>query len=104
MILLASVWLAACSSSGAPECKGGAPPNSGISGYRLGPHDQLQVTVFRQPDMSGEFTIDGEGFLALPLVGEFKAGGLTTRELEDQIEERLKTDSSWSTRRSASSC
>ena len=42
--------------------------------------------------MSGPSTIDGEGFLALPLVGEFKAGGLTTRELEDEIEARLKQD------------
>ena len=92
LVVLSLGWLAACSSSGTPACKGGAPPNTGISGYRLGPSDQLQVTIFRQPDMSGLFTIDGEGFLALPLVGEFKAGGLTTRELEDQIEERLKQD------------
>ncbi len=92
VILLSLGWLAACSSSGVPECKDGAPPNAGISGYRLGPRDIVQVTIFRQPDMSGQFTIDGEGFLALPLVGEFKAGGLTTRELEDQIEARLKKD------------
>jgi protein involved in polysaccharide export with SLBB domain len=92
LVLLGLVWLGACSSSGAPECKGGAPPNSGVNTYQLGPRDQLQVTIFRQPDMSGQFTIDGEGFLALPLVGEFKAGGLTTRELENQIEERLKKD------------
>jgi protein involved in polysaccharide export with SLBB domain len=91
-MLLGLVWLAACSSSGVPACKGGAPPNAGLTGYRLGPLDQVQVTIFRQPDMSGQFTIDGEGFLALPLVGEFKAGGLTTRELENQIEARLKQD------------
>jgi polysaccharide export outer membrane protein len=92
VVLLSLGWLAACSSNDVPECKGGAPPNTGLSGYRLGPRDQVQVTIFRQPDMSGQFTIDGEGYLALPLVGEFKAGGLNTRELEDQIEARLKQD------------
>ncbi len=92
LVLLGVSWLAACSSSNVPACKGGVPPGDGISGYRLGPADSLQVTIFRQTDMSGQFVIDGEGFLALPLVGEFKAGGLTTRELEDQIEERLKKD------------
>jgi protein involved in polysaccharide export with SLBB domain len=92
LVVLGLAWLAACSSSGVPACKGGTPPSTGLSGYRLGPRDQVQVTVFRQPDMSGLFTIDGEGFLALPLVGEFKAGGLTTRDLEDQIEARLKKD------------
>ncbi len=40
--------------------------------------------------MSGVFVIDGEGYLALPPLGEVKAGGLTTRELEIQVEERLK--------------
>jgi protein involved in polysaccharide export with SLBB domain len=92
LLLLGLAWLGACSSNGVPECKGGVPPNTGLSGYRLGPRDALQVTIFRQTDMSGQFTIDGEGYLALPLVGEFKAGGLTTRELEDQIEARLKQD------------
>jgi protein involved in polysaccharide export with SLBB domain len=92
LIILGLGWLAACSSSGVPACKGGAPPASGLTGYRLGPSDHVQVTIFRQPDMSGEFAIDGEGFLALPLVGEFKAGGLTTRELENEIEARLKQD------------
>ena len=92
VVLLGLAWLAACSSDSVPECKGGVPPNAGLSGYRLGPADHVQVTVFRQPDMSGEFALDGEGYLALPLVGEFKAGGLTTRELEDQIEARLKQE------------
>jgi protein involved in polysaccharide export with SLBB domain len=92
VVLLGLASLAACSSTGVPACKGGAPPNTGVTGYRLGPSDQLQVTVFRQPDMSGLFTIDGAGYLALPLVGEFQAGGLTTRELEQKIEDRLKKD------------
>jgi protein involved in polysaccharide export with SLBB domain len=90
LVLLGLAWLAACSGNSVPMCKGGAPPNTGLSSYRLGPADQLQVTIFRQPDMSGPFAIDGEGFLALPLIGRFKAGGLTTRELEVQIEDRLK--------------
>ncbi len=92
LILFSLVWLGACSSNGVPTCKGGVAPGGGLSGYRLGPGDSLQVTIFRQPDMSGPFSIDGEGYLALPLVGEFKAGGLTTRDLESQIEARLKED------------
>ncbi len=92
VILSGLIWLAACSSNGVPVCKGDVAPAGGITGYRLGPADNIQVTVFRQPDMSGPFVIDGEGFLALPLIGEFKAGGLTTRELEDQIEARLKQE------------
>ena len=47
------------------------------SSYGLGSGDQLQVVIFRQPDLSGQFSLDGEGYLALPLVGEIAAGGLT---------------------------
>jgi protein involved in polysaccharide export with SLBB domain len=50
------------------------------------------VTVFRQPDLSGEFALDGEGSLALSLIGNVPAGGLTTRELEDEIERRLQSE------------
>jgi polysaccharide export outer membrane protein len=62
-----------------------------VAGYKLGPGDQMRVTVFRHEDLSGEFAVDGEGFFALPLVGEIMAAGLTARQLENEIEIRLKS-------------
>jgi len=56
--------------------------------YRLGPNDKVKITVFRHEDLSGEFTLDGNGFLSLPLIGEVRAAGLTARELEDELERR----------------
>ncbi len=47
--------------------------------------------MFRHKDLSGQFEIDGEGFVRMPLVGEIQGAGLTARELEDTIEDRLKT-------------
>ena len=91
LLMLGLTLQAACSSAGAPSCDGSSPNESTLSGYRLGPGDRVQVTVFRQPDMSGEFTLDGNGNLHLPLVGELAAGGLTTRQLEEEIEQRLRT-------------
>lgn len=89
LMVLGLGLLTACSTTRTPLCAGGAPAESGLAGYRLGPQDRIQVTVFRQPDLSGPFALDGEGELALPLVGDIKAGGLTTRALEDEIEKRL---------------
>ena len=54
--------------------------------YRLDSGDQLRITVFRHVDLSGEFVLDGNGNLALPLIGEVEGGGRTLRELESQIE------------------
>jgi polysaccharide export outer membrane protein len=62
---------------------------SGVSlaeAYRLDSGDQLRITVFRHEDLSGEFVLDGNGNLALPLIGEVRGGGRTLRELESQIE------------------
>jgi polysaccharide biosynthesis/export protein len=50
--------------------------------YRIGPDDQLQVTVFDAPDLSQTVRVGGDGEISLPLLGTIKAAGLTPRELE----------------------
>lgn len=63
-----------------------------ITQYLLGPGDRLTVTVFGQPDMSGEFEVDGSGQLTLPLVGAVDAGGLTVTGLTESLTARLASD------------
>jgi protein involved in polysaccharide export with SLBB domain len=60
-----------------------------LEGYTLGPGDQLRLTAFRHEDLSGEFELDGEGYFAMPLIGEVLAGGMTSRQLETEIESQL---------------
>jgi protein involved in polysaccharide export with SLBB domain len=40
---------------------------TGSGEYRLAPGDKLSVIVFDQPQLSGDFTIDGNGEILLPL-------------------------------------
>ncbi len=54
--------------------------------YHLDSGDRLRINVFRHVDLSGEFVLDGNGNLALPLIGEVQGGGRTLRDLESQIE------------------
>lgn len=68
----------------------GGQQEDAVAGYRLGAGDQVRVTVFRHEDLSGEFQLDGEGFFALPLVGEVKGGGKTVRDLEVDIEDSFR--------------
>jgi polysaccharide export outer membrane protein len=68
----------------------GAPAADLVStSYRLGSGDRLKVTVFRHEDLSGEFALDGAGNFAMPLIGQIDAYGLTTREVEQRIQEKL---------------
>jgi polysaccharide export outer membrane protein len=70
----------------------GAPASADISDYRLGSGDRIRLTVYDEPDLSGEFTVNGTGRLSLPLVGLLNAEGLTARELESAIAKKLKPD------------
>jgi polysaccharide export outer membrane protein len=84
--------LGACSADPAlPWCEPG-PQAAVLDGYQLGPGDRLQVTVFRHEPLSGEFTLGATGTLAMPLAGAIPADGLTARELEVVIEDRLREE------------
>jgi polysaccharide biosynthesis/export protein VpsN len=100
-LVLSVVLINGCSSSSRPTpveaaavaggASAGGAPLEDISSYRLGPGDALRVNVFRHEDLSGEFTLDGDGYFALPLVGEVLGGGRTARQLESEIEGALKS-------------
>jgi polysaccharide biosynthesis/export protein VpsN len=57
--------------------------------YTLGSGDRLRVTVFGEDDLSGEFQVDGSGYISFPLIGEVTAKGLTMRELEHSLVTKL---------------
>jgi len=57
--------------------------------YRLGAGDKLRVTVFDEPDLSGEFELDGSGTFPVPLIGAVAALGQSPRALETKIEGML---------------
>ena len=77
--------------AGPAECDGDAL-SAAVAGYRLGAGDLVRLTVYRQPELSGQFRLDGDGDLALPLAGDIRAGQLTTRELEQAIAARLRDE------------
>lgn len=60
--------------------------------YTLGAGDAIKVTVFGHTDLSGEFQVDGGGMVALPLIGNVAARGLTVRQLETAIVRVLRPD------------
>lgn len=60
--------------------------------YRLGPHDRIQVTVFNEANLSGDFEVNGEGKVTLPLIGEVAVGGTTVREAEQAVADKLYPD------------
>jgi len=68
----------------------GMPRETGNNeSYRLGTGDKVKLTVFGQDDLGGEFTVDDQGFIRLPLIGQVKAAGLTIHGFEDAVTSKL---------------
>lgn len=57
--------------------------------YRLGVLDKIRVLVFNEPTLSGEFSVNANGAIAYPLIGDVKAEGRTTTEVSQEIVARL---------------
>lgn len=68
---------------------GSASGGAAQSDYAIGAQDVLTITVFREPELSGKFTVDQDGTFTYPQLGRIKAGGLTLRALETELKNRL---------------
>jgi polysaccharide export outer membrane protein len=58
---------------------------TGLARYRLGPGDVLAITVFGEPEQSGEFPIAEDGHIDYPLLGQVPVEGLTIAGVDDAI-------------------
>lgn len=58
--------------------------------YRIGREDVLDVSVWRDADLSRVVPVRPDGFISLPMAGELKAEGKTPKELEAEIKTALK--------------
>jgi len=59
--------------------------------YKLGPGDHVLVNVWGHADMQLELTIDREGKIFIPKVGEIIAWGLTMDEFKQRINQALSS-------------
>jgi len=80
-----AVLLAACSGTrkvaAPPITDRGAAPDE----YRIGVGDMLQVSVWRNQELSTAVPVRPDGKISLPLVGDIVAANLTTTQLSNNI-------------------
>lgn len=98
VLVAAMLMLAACAGT-----RGGPVPynveNFGVpdapsrlvlsENYRIAPLDTLKIDVFQVDDLSGEYSVDLVGNIAMPLIGNVRAVDLTTPELQKLLATRL---------------
>lgn len=84
-VLCVLASLAGCASTEIIERTYPAP-----SGFLLGPEDVVEITVWKNQDLSRSTPIRPDGLISLPILGDIQAAGLTADELALKISERLK--------------
>ena len=60
------------------------------AGFLLGPEDELEITVWKNLELSRITAIRPDGLISMPLIGDIQAAGLTADALAQRITERLK--------------
>jgi protein involved in polysaccharide export with SLBB domain len=63
-----------------------------LKGYTLGAGDKLRITVYNETDLSGEFEVNGEGYVSVPLLGQIKVLGQTTNEVQTLLTQKYGKD------------
>jgi len=74
-----------------------APPLSAQEGefapamvaYHIGVDDQVQVNVWRNPELSVSVPVRPDGMISVPLVGDVLAGGQAPMDVAERIREKL---------------
>src|SRR5262249_35836088 len=59
------------------------------SAYVLQPGDKIDISVWQEPSLNRQIVIAPDGMISFPLVGHFRAAGLTVQSLEKTLSQRL---------------
>ena len=77
---------------GEAEGESSGPSPTVHAEYQVGPGDGLEVTVIDNADLSRIPTVQTNGAIVLPLLGEVQVAGLTEGEIQRKITSLLEKD------------
>lgn len=71
---------------------GSAAPAVSQSGssYRIGPKDLIDIRIFEEPALNGQYRVSEQGSIRLPLIGDFPVAGLTEAQLIETLQKHLE--------------
>jgi polysaccharide export outer membrane protein len=72
-----------------PAAEPPAPAIPTPGDYVIGKQDLLQISVFQLDSLNQTLRVQEDGSISMPLVGDLEVAGMTRRELEKAIAERL---------------
>jgi len=58
--------------------------------FHLGPSDEIEISVWLEPNLSSQVTVRPDGMISLPLIGAVEVAGKTPEEVEVELQERFR--------------
>ena len=89
--LLSLAWVGGCATTNSELSPAPATAKSDDYSYVIGAGDNLNIVVWRNPELSLSVPVRPDGKVSTPLVDELMAQGKTPPELARDIEKRLAT-------------
>jgi len=92
LVVLAAIFVAGCEDlPRVPESADNTSQRfSSIEGdYRIGADDRVQISVWRNPELSVTAPVRPDGKISVPIIGDVEAGGRTPSEVAEIIKKRL---------------
>ena len=86
---VAVVMLAMMGTSAMAQEKSAQVADAAVAQHRIEAGDLLDIAVFETPELSGRIRVTNAGTLSLPLVGIVPVSGMTSREVEVDLRDRL---------------
>lgn len=87
-VVLLVAALPAIAQDALPEVQAVPPP---VETYRIGVDDVVQVSVWRNPDLSVSVPVRPDGKISVPLIGDVDAGGRHPQDVAEDIKGKLST-------------
>ena len=72
------------------DSKAAPTPATTDPAYLIGPEDVLDVSVWKEPDVSRVVPVRPDGRISLPLINDVQAAGLSPQQLAGSVSEKLK--------------
>lgn len=93
LLFLMTLLFSACAEKGeGPVLSSGeryVSAASAVSDYRLGVGDRVKVSVFNEPSLTGEFWVNPDGTISLPLIGNVPAADRPVSEIARDAQARF---------------
>jgi len=65
---------------------------SATAPHRFQGGEKIKINVYNEPSLSGDYDIDPNGMVSLPLAGTIKAVGLTQAQFEKELAQKFRSE------------